>query len=75
MKSVRFLLVGLGNLGRRFCEILPEKNALLRRRYGLDLRPVRGGVGGRPLNWSPRPRPACCWKPLRLTCSRGPNPG
>jgi homoserine dehydrogenase len=40
MRTVRFLLVGLGNLGRRFCEILPQKDALLRRRYGLDLRLV-----------------------------------
>ena len=40
MQAVRIVLVGLGNLGRRLCEILPEKNPLLRRRYGLDLRLV-----------------------------------
>jgi homoserine dehydrogenase len=40
MQTVRFLLIGLGNLGRRFCEILPQKDALLRRHYGLDLRLV-----------------------------------
>ena len=38
MHTVRFLLVGLGNLGRRFCEILVEKEVFLRRRYELDLR-------------------------------------
>jgi homoserine dehydrogenase len=38
--TVRFLLVGLGNLGRRFCEVLADKDALLRRRYRLDLRLV-----------------------------------
>ena len=38
MRTVRFLLIGLGNLGRRFCEILEERDALLRRRFGLDLR-------------------------------------
>jgi len=40
MHTVRFLLIGLGNLGRRFCEVLQRKNTLLRRRYGLDLRLV-----------------------------------
>lgn len=37
MRDVRCLLVGLGNLGRRFCEILMEKDALLRERYDLAL--------------------------------------
>ena len=37
MHTVRFLLVGLGNLGRRFCEILLEKETFLRRHYKLDL--------------------------------------
>ncbi len=40
MNTVRFLVIGLGNLGRRFCEVLQEKNAFLRQRYGLDLRLV-----------------------------------
>jgi homoserine dehydrogenase len=40
MHTVRFLLVGLGNLGRRFCQVLLEKDALLRQRYGLHLRLV-----------------------------------
>jgi homoserine dehydrogenase len=35
--KIRFVLVGLGNLGRRFCEILIEKDAHLRERYGLEL--------------------------------------
>ena len=37
MHTIRFLLIGLGNLGRRFCEILLKKDTLLRRRYGLEL--------------------------------------
>lgn len=40
MKTVSFLLVGLGNLGSRFCQILLDKEAHLQRRYGLDLRLV-----------------------------------
>jgi homoserine dehydrogenase len=40
MQTVRLILVGLGNLGRRLCEVLPEKEELLRRRYGLELRLV-----------------------------------
>jgi homoserine dehydrogenase len=35
--KVRLVLVGLGNLGRRFCEILIEKDAHLQERYGLEL--------------------------------------
>jgi homoserine dehydrogenase len=31
------ILVGLGNLGRRFCEIVADKDADLRERYGLAL--------------------------------------
>lgn len=52
MKSVRFLLVGLGNLGRRFCEILSEKNVFLRRRYGLDLRLI-GAADSRGAAYDP----------------------
>lgn len=37
MRSVRFALVGLGNLGARFCEMLQDKRAQLGERYGLDL--------------------------------------
>jgi len=40
LTTVPFLLVGLGNLGRRFCQILLAKRALLRERYALDLRLV-----------------------------------
>jgi homoserine dehydrogenase len=35
--KVRLVLVGLGNLGRRFCEILIQKDAYLQDRYGLEL--------------------------------------
>lgn len=37
MRTVRFVLVGLGNLGRRFCEIVVEKHTVLRKQYGLSL--------------------------------------
>jgi homoserine dehydrogenase len=52
MQTVRFLLIGLGNLGRRFCKILLEKDALLRRRYGLDLRLV-GAADSRGAAYDP----------------------
>lgn len=37
MKTVRLVLVGLGNLGRRLCEVLAEKGPYVRQRYELDL--------------------------------------
>ncbi len=37
MRTIRYVLIGLGNLGRRFCEVIVEKEALLRERYGLEL--------------------------------------
>jgi homoserine dehydrogenase len=37
MKTVRLVLVGLGNLGRRFCQVLEGKRSHLRQRYDLDL--------------------------------------
>jgi homoserine dehydrogenase len=37
MRRIRYVLVGLGNLGRRFCEVIVEKEPLLRERYGLEL--------------------------------------
>lgn len=43
MKSeskVRVLLIGVGNLGRRFSKILADKHEELLRRYGLDIRLV-----------------------------------
>ncbi|HEY73132.1 MAG: homoserine dehydrogenase [Chloroflexi bacterium] len=40
MQIVNFLLIGLGNLGRRFCEVLADKDPLLQSRYGLILRMV-----------------------------------
>ena len=40
MRTVRCILVGLGNLGRRLCEVLLDKDPLLRSRYGLALRLV-----------------------------------
>ncbi len=35
--TVRILMVGLGNLGRRFCDLLVEKGAYVEARYGLRL--------------------------------------
>jgi homoserine dehydrogenase len=40
MHTVRIILIGLGNLGRRLCQILLDKDTLLRRRYELALRLV-----------------------------------
>lgn len=37
MKTVRLVLVGLGNLGRRFCQVLEDKHDNLLERYDLDL--------------------------------------
>ncbi len=36
-RSVRLLLVGLGNLGRRFCDLLVDKGPAVEARYGLRL--------------------------------------
>lgn len=37
MKPVRLVLIGLGNLGRRFCQILERKRDHLREHFGLEL--------------------------------------
>jgi homoserine dehydrogenase len=54
MQTVQTLLIGLGNLGRRFCTILEAKNPLLRQRYELDLKLVGAadsqGVAYDPVN-------------------------
>ena len=52
MKRVRTVLVGLGNLGRRFCDILVEKDRLLRERYGLGIVLV-GAADSRGAAYSP----------------------
>jgi homoserine dehydrogenase len=52
VRTVRFLLVGLGNLGRRFCEVLPERSGLLRERHGLDLQLV-GAADSRGAAYDP----------------------
>lgn len=52
MRVVNFLLVGLGNIGRRFCEVLSDKDALLRSRYGLALRMV-GAADSRGAAYDP----------------------
>lgn len=48
----RIVLVGLGNLGRRFCRILAEKSSFLERRYGLCLSLV-GAADSRGIAYSP----------------------
>ena len=40
VQIVRVLLVGVGNLGRRFSKVLTDKHEELLRRYGLDVRLV-----------------------------------
>ena len=37
MQTVRLVLIGLGNLGRRFCQILQSKKDLLQQRHRLVL--------------------------------------
>lgn len=37
MKTYRFLLAGLGNIGRNFLEIVCDKEVMLRERYGVQL--------------------------------------
>ncbi|MGD2176494.1 MAG: homoserine dehydrogenase [Anaerolineae bacterium] len=37
MQTARLLLIGLGNIGRRFCQILQHKRELLRQHHRLDL--------------------------------------
>lgn len=47
MQTIRLALVGLGNVGRHFAELLRDREGLLRARHGLELRMVgasdRGG--------------------------------
>ena len=38
--SVRVILIGIGNLGRRFAQIITDKHDELLKRYGLDIRIV-----------------------------------
>ncbi|MGC9398941.1 MAG: homoserine dehydrogenase [Anaerolineae bacterium] len=52
MRDVRIVLIGLGNLGRRFCEVLLVKDELLRRRYELALRVV-GAADSRGAAYDP----------------------
>ena len=52
MTDVRMLLVGLGNLGRRFCEIVADREGLLAERYGLRLVLV-GAVDSRGAAYDP----------------------
>ncbi len=52
MREVRYLLVGLGNLGRRFCEVVQEREDLLAERYGLTLKLV-GAADSRGAAYDP----------------------
>ena len=42
VEQVKLVLIGVGNIGRRFLEILARKEDILRARYGLEL--VLAGV-------------------------------
>ena len=57
-RTVRILLVGVGNLGRRFCRILAAKSPHLEARYGLRLSLVgaadSGGIAYAPGGLDPR---------------------
>jgi homoserine dehydrogenase len=50
--TIRILLVGLGNLGRRFCDLLAEKGAYVEARYGLRLLLV-GAADSRGIAYDP----------------------
>jgi homoserine dehydrogenase len=52
VQTISYLLVGVGNLGRRFCELVVEKDAKLRSRYGLALRLV-GAADSRGAAYDP----------------------
>jgi len=54
MKTIRFLLIGAGNVGRRFLELITLKRDSLCNRLGLDLVLVAWPIG---LAW-PSARPA-----------------
>ena len=53
IRTTRILLIGLGNLGRRFCDLLAEKEPYLEARYGLRLLLV-GAADSRGLAYDPR---------------------
>jgi homoserine dehydrogenase len=50
--TVRILLIGLGNLGRRFCDLLVEKGSHVEARYGLRLLLV-GAADSRGVAYDP----------------------
>lgn len=52
MRDIAVVLVGLGNLGRRFCQVADDKAALLEERYGLRLRLV-GAADSRGAAYDP----------------------
>jgi len=52
MQTIRFLMVGLGNLGRRLCEVVDEKDTLLRKKFGLALHLV-GAADSRGVAYDP----------------------
>ncbi len=52
MQTIRIVLVGVGNLGRRFCEIVAPRQAMLAERYGLALRLV-GAADSRGAAYDP----------------------
>ncbi|MCR4407884.1 MAG: homoserine dehydrogenase [Anaerolineae bacterium] len=52
IRTIRVLLIGLGNLGRRFCDLLVEKEPYIEARYGLRLLLV-GAADSRGLAYDP----------------------
>jgi len=64
MKTQRLLLNGLGNVGRRFLELLRDRGTLLRDAYGIDFRLV-GAVDSRGALYDPAgldPARLVAWK-------------
>lgn len=52
MNDIRLTMIGLGNLGRRFCSIILDKTPYLQERYGLRLHLV-GAVDSRGAAYDP----------------------
>ena len=75
--TVRILLVGLGNLGRRFCDLLAEKGPHVETRYGLRLLLV-GAADSQGTAYDPRgldPARISAIKQARGTIADLPNAG
>jgi homoserine dehydrogenase len=63
--TVRLVLVGLGNLGRRFCDLLVEKGPCIEARYGISLALV-GAADSRGVAYQPGGLDPACLSALKI---------